>query len=392
MPQSRYIGSFGAEGWATRSGTKVLSSGEKVRVERQKIAPKATVSRRGGGKAKIGGVAGGGLPSATGLMSIGTARPNPLNKRADIVVRFTNSRGEEVGRLPQDVAAWVSTLLDQKICEFEGVCVFAPERLRINDTIYLQLRCALRRRAFENATFTLPDSNRATGIFEAKETDEEKDLRLRQVALVKLLQEIGLQPSRTTDAAEKQKRQGLLRAVELGEQAQKDRSKTSSKAHDAEHGGSSPPSQSEQDAEDGGGAELEQNQLDTLYKKAQSFDFDTPAAEPADTFALSLRHYQKQALHWMMGKEKNEKPEHKEQSMHPLWEEYSWPTRDADDVIIKVEGLEHFYVNLYSGELSLDFPVQEQNCLGGILADGTSRMHLWIDRFIATSFDLNLTD
>lgn len=60
----------------------------------------------------------------------------------------------------------------------------------------------------------------------------------------------------------------------------------------------------------------------------------------------------------------------REASMHPLWEEYSWPTKDADDKdVIQVNGQPSFYVNPYSGEMSLDFPVQEQHCLGGILAD-----------------------
>jgi DNA repair protein RAD5 len=85
---------------------------------------------------------------------------------------------------------------------------------------------------------------------------------------------------------------------------------------------------------------------------------------------MDLRKYQKQALHWMLNKETSQKQDHKEQSMHPLWEEYQWPTKDAADKDLPaVDGQENFYVNPYSGELSLDFPVQEQNCLGGILAD-----------------------
>lgn len=104
--------------------------------------------------------------------------------------------------------------------------------------------------------------------------------------------------------------------------------------------------------------------------KAQSFDFDSPESEPADTFTMNLRRYQKQALHWLLNKEKNTSDKDNE-SMHPLWEEYLWPTKDAnDEEIPKVTGKEKFYVNPYSGELSLEFPRQEQNCLGGILADG----------------------
>ncbi|KAI9764106.1 MAG: DNA helicase rad5 [Candelina submexicana] len=350
MPTWRYVGAFGVGAWATRSGTSLVTHGETVNIERQKIQPPAAKVGRGG-KAKGAAVQ--------------AARPNAMNKRTDIIVRFTNLRGEEVGRLPKETAAWVSTLIDQRICKFEGNCVFVPERVRINDTIYLQLRCSLLRRAFEAGGFLKPlDNNRTTGIFEAKETEDEKDLRLRQVALVKLFEEINLHPSTTNETTEKHKRQGLLQAAEVAEQYDKEESSKKTKKDEGQ-GSSTPPSGEEED-----GKELEQDQLDTLYKKAQSFDFNTPAAEPADSFVMNLRHYQKQALHWMMGKEKDEKQGGKEVSMHPLWEEYSWPSKDVDDKDVpSVKDQVKFYVNPYSGELSLDFPVQEQHCLGGILAD-----------------------
>lgn len=72
----------------------------------------------------------------------------------------------------------------------------------------------------------------------------------------------------------------------------------------------------------------------------------------------------------MMSKEKD--IQHREnESMHPLWEEYLWPKKDEDGIEIQFQGQqEKFYVNPYSGDLSLKFPRQEQHCLGGILADG----------------------
>jgi DNA repair protein RAD5 len=331
MPERRYLGGFGVGGWATRSGANVLKHGEVVKIERQKIKP----STKGKG-------------------------------RDDIIVRFTNSRGEEVGRLPKETAAWVSTLIDQKLCTFRGTCVYAPDRIRINDTIYLQLRCFALRSAFQSSRFKSTDNNRSAGLYEEKETDEEKDLRIRQVALVKLFEEIHLIPTRTSETTEKTKRQSLLKSAEMAEQNEKLR--PSKKAVGTP---SSPPSSEE--AEDG--KELEQDQLDTLYKKAQSFDFNTPSAEPANTFTMDLRRYQKQALHWMMGKENDEKSD-KQASMHPLWEEYAWPTHDVDDKEVdKIIDQDYFYVNSYSGEISLDFPLQEQNCLGGVLADGMSTLH-----------------
>lgn len=331
-PSYRYIGAFGANGWATRSGMYLIRHGDGVQIERQKIqAPKSTKAN------------------------------SAAARRVDVIVRFTNKKGEEIGRLQKETANWVSVLMDQKVCHFEGICIYAPERVRTNDTIFLQLRCSLLKTSFDNRRFKLAD-NRATGLFQEKETSEEKDLRLRQIALVKLFEEVNLLPTRTNETTAKHKRTGILQAAEVAEQYEKAGGKKDKKS---ENGGSSPPSEPEEE-----GKELEQDQLDALYKKAQSFDFDAPETEPADSFAMDLRRYQKQALYWMIAKEKDKKNDEREMSMHPLWEEYKWPTRDVDDnMLVGVEGQTSFYVNPYSGELSMHFPVQEQNCLGGILAD-----------------------
>ncbi|KAL2851512.1 SNF2 family N-terminal domain-containing protein [Aspergillus pseudoustus] len=324
QPSRRYIGAFGVGAWATRSGVGLVKHGDIVNIERARSQPLSTRGR--GGKQRV-------------------------NNKGDVLTRFTNSDGQEIGRLPRESAEWVSTLLDQKVCELRGVCVFAPDRLRVNDTIYLQLWCYLRIEAFQPRILSLSaDNNRATTIFEDQESAEEKQLRLRQVALVKLFDEIGLQPMSQDDTTKKQKKEGLLRAAEMADQDSK-------------------KPKNGNDSEEEEPAELEEDQLDALYKKAQSFDFNMPEAQPPSTFALDLRKYQKQALHWMLAKEKDKKSG-RELSMHPLWEQYTWPLKDVDDKDLPaVEGIKHFYVNPYSGELSLDFPAQEQHCLGGVLAD-----------------------
>ena len=344
MPEYRYVGAFGVGAWATRSGPGLINIGEPVKIERTKIKPPVKVGR--GGKV------------------LQTSRNNAARARVDVIVRITNVKGEEIGRLPKETADWVSTLMDQRVCRFDGVCFLAPERVRVNDTIELQLRCSLLRKAFAASGFKKPeDNNRTTGIFEEKETPEEKDLRLRQVALVKLFEEINLHPTTINDTTAKHKRQGILEAAEIAEKYERDNANKKPKV--SQDGDSTPP---DDEAEEG--KELEQDQLDSLYKKAQSFDFDTPSREPAGTFQMDLRKYQKQALHWMVSKEKDEKADVKEVSMHPLWEEYTWPVKDVDDQeVLSVARQNSFYVNPYSGELSLDFPVQEQHCLGGILAD-----------------------
>ncbi|KAK4963549.1 DNA helicase rad5 [Elasticomyces elasticus] len=354
MPQKRYIGSLGVAGWTTRSGTNLLRPNDIVNIERTKQSAPSKPSGRGGKPGK-----------------------QLSRKTQDVIVRFTNSKGEEIGRLEKDNANWISTLIDQKVCVFEGTCVFAPERIRTNDTVYLQLRCFLLKGAFEASNFIKPtENNRETGIFEAKETGDERDLRLRQIGLVKLFSEINLQPSKVNETTARHKREGILQAAEVAE-VYDHQPEVKKSAKGEKDSGSSPPS-GEDPAEDG--EELEQDQLDTLYKKAQTFDFDTPEQEPASTFRMDLRRYQKQALWWMMQKESPSKPQtsdavgggeaRREQSMHPLWEEYSWPAVDADGKDVpRVRGVESFYVNPYSGELGLEFPVQETTCLGGVLAD-----------------------
>lgn len=348
MPECRYVGAFGVGAWATRSGTNFLKHGDIVKIERTKIRPPTRIGR--GGKV------------------IQPSKGSAARMRTDIIVRFTTVKGEELGRLPKETAFWVSSLMDQNVCRFEGTCVFVPERVRVSDTIYLQLRCFLLRRAFDSRGIIKPvDSNRTTGIFEEKETSEEKDLRLRQVALVKLFDEVNLHPCTINETTAKHKREGILQAAEVAQHYEEDAE--GRKIQPSADGGSSPSEDSEQEE----GKKLEQDQLDSLYKKAQSFDFDTPTREPADSFVMELRKYQKQALHWMVSKEKDEKSDKKQVSMHPLWEEYKWPVKDVDDNDVpEVINQRSFYVNPYSGELSLDFPVQEQHCLGGILADGIS--------------------
>ncbi|KAL1954148.1 hypothetical protein VTO42DRAFT_1556 [Malbranchea cinnamomea] len=332
-PPQRYVGAFGVAGWATRSGSHLLKHGELVKIERSRIQPATRIGR--GGK-------------------IIARQSNP---QGDVLTRFTNANGVEIGRLPQETAQWVSTLIDQKICTFEGMCVYAPDHIRINDTVYIQLKCYLLHDAFcKRSTPIAADDATTTRIFEQHETAEERALRLRQVALVTLFDEINLHPTSGDESVTKYKKEGLLRAADLDQQVAKGR------------GRGSPRDENESsDSEEG--KKLEQDQLDTLYQKAQSFDFNSPEATPAESFIMELRKYQKQALHWMLGKEKDNSPR-RQTSMHPLWEEYTWPVKDVDDrPLPRVRGQDKFYINPYSGELSLDFPIQEQNCLGGILAD-----------------------
>ena len=248
MPPDRYIGSFGVAAWATRSGAGLLKHEEAVSIERQAIEPKKPAKVRVGSS----------------------------NQHHDIIVRITNSQGSEVGRLPKESAHWVSTLIDQKLCTFKGKCVYAPDRLRTNDTFYIQIHASLLHSAFATGQLIPTETNRTTGIFEAKESDEERKLRIRQFAMVKLFDEVNLNPCQSSATTAKHKRQGLLQVADSADQNPTTPPPVSiHEANTTNEDEEDPPEE---------GKELEQDQLDSLYRKAQSFDFDSPEAEPAPSF------------------------------------------------------------------------------------------------------------
>jgi DNA repair protein RAD5 len=81
--------------------------------------------------------------------------------------------------------------------------------------------------------------------------------------------------------------------------------------------------------------------------------------EPPNTLQCELRSYQKQALHWMTQLEIGLTREDAAHTLHPCWEAYHF-----------AEGSElAFYLNVFSGEATLDFPSALQTARGGILAD-----------------------
>src|SRR5690606_16972193 len=163
----RYLGVLQAEGWTTRSGTNLLSYGERVTIHRERLA--APPPKKGKGAA--------------------------LQKRrtADLIVRFKNARGFEVGRLEQDMAKFVSVLIDQRLYSFDGTVVYAPESCRMNDTVYLQLRVFLLGEAFDQNRIFREETRVVGDLFTIQETEEEKDVRQRQASLVRLFEKIGLE-------------------------------------------------------------------------------------------------------------------------------------------------------------------------------------------------------
>ncbi|GAA5986669.1 hypothetical protein JCM10908_003851 [Rhodotorula pacifica] len=258
------------------------------------------------------------------------------------VVRFKNTKGIEVGRIARDDGAWLAKLLDHDILKVTGYCVACPEKFRSGDDIQLSLSVSLKKTAFTDPNIHAAEPTEAPSphgkksfLDDLQETEREKLLRERKKAFNILFDKADLQPYQEDSA---------LRTGSQSKRAMLDRMEKRTGVGDDE----------EED-------EMSEIQLNLVYSKAIKNDANLPERDPPDTFSLTLRPYQKQALRWMAAMETGEEQARKSLSMHPLWEKYLFPGASSVS--------DCFYYNPYSGEISLDFPKASTRCRGGILAD-----------------------
>ncbi|KAI0640000.1 SNF2 family N-terminal domain-containing protein [Trametes polyzona] len=282
------------------------------------------------------------------------APPNPAKKKQDSVVILTNTRGFEFGRLPQEVASWVSRLLDLDIVEFKKcTMVDCPDKLTTGVDLIVSLSVYIKASAFRSPSLS-SDEKPKVMFNEGQETEAEQILRERKASLVSLFKRIHLKPRRSSNLLNKKRLdQGDLELLTQ------------------RPGRSKPPAQTQsgngdEDEEEG---DITEEQLNMIYKKAQENDRQLAEMDPAETFTLKLRGYQRQALCWMHSIETGAASAREATSMHPLWKEYAFPIDPNDETIDLTADEQPFYFNEYSGELSLEFPKAERKCKGGILAD-----------------------
>ncbi|KAI8969028.1 SNF2 family N-terminal domain-containing protein [Mycotypha africana] len=270
-------------------------------------------------------------------------------KNAHRIVRF-KADGREIGRLPKDTANYISVLLDQQLCQFEGSVVWSPYTLSIGEDVILLIKCYLLPLALNTTSFmsnTIPSSKKKSIVKGSDDTPV-----VRKVALLQMFKQLGLRPTRSAIQRMNVDSGGT---VDLLLQTFLSKDESSSKAN-------------EEDGQDEEGEEerkeITDKQLDTIYSKAQIFDAHIKPMDTPTTMSLELKEYQKRALAWMHTKEIGDYDEREAnmKAMHPLWEEYELPGEFVD---------EHrfFYFNPYSGELSLEFPESSTSERGGILAD-----------------------
>ncbi|OZJ06532.1 hypothetical protein BZG36_00582 [Bifiguratus adelaidae] len=284
--------------------------------------------------------------------------------KENTIVRFyTNSYSfpQEIGRLPSEVAQFVSKMLDLDVCQFDASVVFANDVLSTGDDVILQLRCYLNVSAFSSIQddvipasalkkLGLSQLSDSKAIFQkAAETEIERLARERKWALLQLFKILGLKP--VNQSEEQQDFKANIDTI-LAEADKED-----SKSGQAD----------EADSAESEEKQVTDKDLDALYEKAQHGDAQLPMKEPPPTMTLELRDYQKQALAWMYSKEMSlDGDVRKSHALHPLWDEYKF-AKEPDK--INSQELGSFYFNPYSGSLTVDFPAANTQCKGGILAD-----------------------
>ncbi|KAG2188307.1 hypothetical protein INT44_001060 [Umbelopsis vinacea] len=334
-----YVGDIMIIGWSSIKGKSPIEEGDSIALDR--VRPNMVPTKK--------------------------ARFTSKNSKENIVVRFITSKGVEFGRLPSDVSKWVSKLLDFEVCNFYGTVISCNPVLSTGDDIIVQLSCYFTPKAFacfdasnqaQLSMLGIHRSSSKTPIFDkGAETDSERLMKERKVAILSLLKALGLSSIRSS----------LSKTNEIlgGEETVRELINQSAAQDDQQHSSGTNDEEGESAEEEV--KEVSDNRLDALYEKAQMMDSNLDEMEAPEDIALNLRSYQKQALSWMMRKENmHNSSNNNTGSLHPLWEEYQFPTDPWKTTSIVHE---KFYMNPFTGEMSLEFKSAESACRGGILAD-----------------------
>ncbi|KAF9074978.1 SNF2 family N-terminal domain-containing protein [Rhodocollybia butyracea] len=344
--------------WSAISGSGYVKTNDMVKIEREVdhsnyADPDAKRKTKAYGKKKTNGS---GMKQVS-LASMLKSQPTKAFKRktSDIIVRLVTDRGVEFGRLPQEVAWWASKLIDLGVVEMRGKMTDCPSKLTVGANLIVSIDVYLLASAFKPMDLT-GDEDRPVMFSEGLETLGEKSLRERKSAVLKLFNVIGLRPQaganvdRETSPREIQEEAlAALQGTQVNQQKVKKHIEIVGDGEEIE-------------VEDG--ENLSKSDLDIIYKRAQHHDQSMGEMEPADSFTLTLRGYQKQALFWMDSLESGKMNAREANSIHPLWSSYAFPPKPDGQFIDLTKDEKLFYLNPYSGEMSLKFPRSERNCKG----------------------------
>ncbi|EOA12458.1 hypothetical protein CARUB_v10025760mg [Capsella rubella] len=254
-----------------------------------------------------------------------------LNWKIPNIVRFSTKRCGEIGRLPMEWSNWAVCLLRSGEVKMLGRCVAAPTMLTMMQEIMLYVSSIFT--DVSKSTWRIGSSPNVDSTLhpllqlfkhltikpyqKAEFTPEELNSRKRSLNLEDDFDE------RAALLAIGKRRKGCLQSLEQNKD--------------------------EEDAPE--------SFTNRIVGDADIYNLEE--MEAPSTLTCNLRPYQKQALYWMSESEKGIDVEKAAETLHPCWEAYRICDERAPSI----------YVNIFSGEATIQFPTATQMARGGILAD-----------------------
>jgi len=385
----RFIGSLNVQAWATRPTMKPLQYSETLILKR--LLPKNTKKQIK--KSKESAVI-----------------------RLYTVPKSNDDQGREIGRIPEDLTRVFSPLIDLNIARFKvSILESTKRRLSIGDSFFIQTDIFLTDEAFAPINKDDDDENHGSSILSSQgllktqnpktpfafttETSEETKLRLRQMALSRLFNRLGIRPTKSkqsiptdnNDTLDQENENLNDSTAELSGKLESSINETSAITVDSDSNDEDNGTDSAKPLDD-----INLDQLKQFYQDNNQSKLLTNLPEstepPIGNFKLSLRSYQKHGLSWMLVREKEFDVlesltssndfstqskrtirESDEGIINPLWRCYKWPSEPREIQIPSESDVlsneTYFYANMYSGEMSIEKPLIKSTLKGGVLAD-----------------------
>ncbi|XP_007015969.2 PREDICTED: putative SWI/SNF-related matrix-associated actin-dependent regulator of chromatin subfamily A member 3-like 2 isoform X2 [Theobroma cacao] len=273
--------------------------------------------------------------SPAGPVGKGFGRGRPAAAACSEIVRFSTKNSGEIGRIPNEWARCLLPLVRDKKVKVEGRCKSAPDVLGIMDTIVLSLSVYINSSMFHKY--------QQTSLKAASNSTEESVFH----PLPNLFRLLGLTPFKKAELAP-------------GDLYTKKRP-LETKDGSGLHTPLLPTNRFKNQSQSGNEVENEESisdaDLDHIVGVGDNSELEE--MDPPGTLQCELRPYQKQALHWLIQVEKGHCLDEAATTLHPCWEAY----RLAD------KGEPVVYLNVFTGDATIEFPSTNQMARGGILAD-----------------------
>ncbi|KAK6462634.1 ATPase/DNA helicase [Scheffersomyces coipomensis] len=356
----RFIGSLDVQAWATRPTLRPLNYQQSLQLRR--LVPK-----------------------------------NSSILNSSIIRIFHNDR--EIGRIPEDLTRILSPLIDFNFISFEVIVLESTlRRLSIGDSFLIHINIYVNNIAFDykdddvdvkkslDSISPIPKKAKFNNFNFSTESKNESILRLRQFAISKLFDKLGIRPLKTSPSS-------IVNAESIDTEFEDSNDLPDSQTINLDSDDDGEVVEIEDDENETTGVdEVNLDQLKQFYQQNNESnllnslpDTTTP---PPDNFKLDLRPYQKIGLSWMILREGEPSvlkklsndayndddignSQDNDGIMNPLWRKYKWPENieDKSGNDSSEQHIPYFYANLYNGELSLEKPIIKTTKTGGILAD-----------------------